>query len=139
MRFLICAATVVFGLACIPASGAADLGIGGRSYFGGDYYVNAERAGALIVYDFEPGTMLRAYWLPPWRNRHYFPFHAAKIHHVSSRSRPKPAESYFRYWSNDGAFIAEPPPAALRSFDATPAPRRHQGSTRVKPNKDSYQ
>jgi hypothetical protein len=135
MRALAALALLVFGVAGTASAGAADLRVGGgtHGYNEGAYFIEPERAGALIIYDFEPGVTIRAYWLPPWRNRHYFPFGAAKVRPVSSGGRPKPAESYFRYWSNSGAFLDDPPPAALRAFDAAPTRRRQQGSTLTKP------
>jgi hypothetical protein len=125
MRVLLAIAILVCALAGVPRATAADLGIGARPVMSGDYYLFADRAGALIVYDFEPGIVQRAYYLPPWRDRHYFPFHAVRPRHSQAPAgRPRPAESYFRYWSNDGAFIDDLPPQALRSFDTPPTPRR---------------
>jgi hypothetical protein len=130
------AAAVIVALGWVPAcpAAAADLGYEGglRGPMVADYYADAERAGALIIYDFEPGIVQRAYWLPPWRGRHYFPSHAEKVREVPA-GRPKPPESYFRYWSNDGALLYPPPPADLGALDAAPAPRRHARSPAVKP------
>jgi hypothetical protein len=53
---------------------------------------------------------LRAYWLPPWENRHYFPFHSGKPRRAAAAGPPKPAEPYFRRWSNSGAFIGNASP-----------------------------
>ncbi len=82
MRLPVALAIVALSLAGAHSATAADYGIGG-TYGYGAYYGGA-RAGALIVYDNEPGVTIRAYWLPPWRNRHYFPFHAAKPRRVSA-------------------------------------------------------
>jgi hypothetical protein len=134
MRILFAVAILV-GIAAASQAGAADLGNGVDRYGppSADYYVGADRAGALIVYDFEPGIVQRAYWLPPWRNRHYFPFHAEKVRQVPA-GRPIPAEPYFRYWSNDGAMIYAPPPEALQSFGAAPRgrDRAHAATPKVK-------
>ena len=138
MRALVATAILVFGVAGITTAGAADLRAGdgtrGHAYYGG-YSVIGEPAPPVIVYGYEPGVTIRAYWLPPWRNRHYFPFHGKirKKRATSYHGRPKPAETYWRYWSNDGAFLHEVPPAVLRSFDRAPAPRRQNHSTLVRP------
>lgn len=111
MRAFLIFAVLVSWIAGLAQAGAADLGVGDR----GAHYAGAERAGALIIYDYEPGIVQRAYWLPPWRDRHYFPFRAEKVREVPA-GRPKPAESYFRYWSNDGAMLYAPPPEALHTY-----------------------
>jgi hypothetical protein len=134
MRFFLASAIFVFALAGISGARGADLGVGGGVRGFGDHFVAAERAGALIIYDYEPGVVQRAYWLPGWRGRHYFPFHAEKVRQ-SPAPRPKPAESYFRYWSNDGAFLNGLPPAALHSYDRAPAPRRRNSSQVLPPEK----
>jgi hypothetical protein len=83
---------------------------------------------------------MRAYWLPPWRNRHYFPFHGnlgKRRAMAPPAGRPKPAETYWRYWSNDGAFLNELPPSVLHSYDRAPAPRGQNHSTLVRPHYNS--
>jgi hypothetical protein len=127
MRLPVALAIVVLSLAGARSATAADYGIGGTYGYGA--YYGGERAGALIVYDHEPGVTIRAYWLPPWRNRHYFPFHAANPRRVSAGGRPKPAETYYRYWSNSGAFIDNVPSTALHAYDATPGHRRRTLAT----------
>jgi hypothetical protein len=138
MRAFIAIAFLVFGVAGIDGAGAADLGIGGRhhGHYVTHYSIIGEPATPLIIYDYDPGVVVRAYWLPPWRNRHYFPFGRDKIVKTHAVRRPKPAQTYWRYWSNDGAFIYGVPPAALRSFDTAPAPRRENHSKFVKPHEN---
>ncbi len=137
MRTLAAIAILVFGVAGATTAGAADVRMGGGtrgySYYGG--YGGGETAAPVIVFGYEPGVTIRAYWLPPWRNRHYFPFHGnlKKRRATSYQGRPKPAETYWRYWSNDGAFLHELPPAILRSYDRAPAPRGQNHSTLVRP------
>jgi len=70
------------------------------------------RASPIVVYDYEPGVVVRAYWLPPWRNRHYFPTGhkidiTARDEELATRSaRPiKPAQSFHREWSTSSSFI----------------------------------
>jgi hypothetical protein len=78
------------------------------------------------LYDYDPGVVVRAYWLPPWRDHHYFSFGRDRWDLRRTKApvgRPKPAETYWRYWSNDGSFIHELPTAGLRSFDTAPEPR----------------
>jgi hypothetical protein len=139
MRALAAIAMLVFGVAGATTAGAADIrtggGAGGHSYYSG-YAVIGGPAAPVIVFGYEPGVTIRAYWLPPWRNRHYFPFHGdlKKRRATSSyHGRPKPAETYWRYWSNDGAYLHELPPAILRSYDRAPAPRGPNHSTLVRP------
>src|SRR5579885_3254237 len=74
------------------------------------------RTGALVIYDFEPGVVVRAYWLPPWRHRHYFPFgvdRSAEVKRVSD-APPQPAESFYRSWSTCDMCEHELPPLRAR-------------------------
>jgi len=132
MRALGTIAVLIFGFAGVSAAAAADLGLGDGRIVSADYSIT-QRAGALVIYDYEPGIVQRAYWLPGWQGRHYFPFHAEKVRHTAPAGRPKPAESYFRYWSNDGAVLDQQPPAALQSFGATAAPRQHERKAVARP------
>jgi hypothetical protein len=71
-----------------------------------------ERPDPVVVYDYEPGVVTRAYWLPPWQHRHYFPFGADRVavHRPAHRAvRPRRAESFERYWSTD-SFLGDLPP-----------------------------
>ncbi len=70
-----------------------------------EYAVAGVRAAPQVIYDYEPGIVVRAYWLPPWRNHHYFP-RGQKIKAVVPRgaaSRPmhriRPAQDFHREWS----------------------------------------
>jgi hypothetical protein len=138
MRALVAIAILAFGVAGATSAGAADLGIGGgpHGHYVTHYSVIGEPATPLIVYDYDPGVVVRAYWLPPWRNRHYFPFGRDKIVKTRAIGRPKPAETYWRYWSNDGAFMYEAPRAVLRSFDTAPVPHTQKHSMLVKPHEN---
>jgi hypothetical protein len=67
----------------------------------------------VIVYDFEPGVIVRSYWEPPWGNRHYFPRtgrrpKVGRLEHMPSR-RVLKNESYYRYWSVSSFFLPGPP------------------------------
>jgi hypothetical protein len=59
-------------------------------------------------------VVVRAYWLPPWRNHHYFPIYRDGVK-ARARVRPRPAETYRRTWSNGWAFPNEFPPAVVRA------------------------
>ena len=39
----------------------------------GTYAPFVSRMEPVIVYDYEPGVIVRCYWCPPWQNWHYFP------------------------------------------------------------------
>jgi hypothetical protein len=106
MRFLVAIAILAVALTGAAGARAADLrsGLSAR-------YVNYAPVGAIaapqIVYDFEPGVIVRPYWLAPWRNRHYFPFGHDRWdrHKVHAWVRPRPAQSFHQYWSNAQAFV----------------------------------
>jgi hypothetical protein len=86
------------------------------------YHPVGKHAPPLTVYDYEPGTVTRAYWLPPWRHRHYFPFGLAKWERKLTRvgGRARPARPYHRYWSTSQLY-AQPGPDAW-DVDAVPLP-----------------
>ena len=90
------------GLFGIGAAHAADLSLEPQ---GSGSYTVAQPAPPVVVYDFEPGVVIRAYWLPPWGHRHYFP--ATGRMPVYGRGKylvpnrpPEPAQTYYRSWSN---------------------------------------
>jgi len=96
------------------AAHAADLPL---VYEGSAHYSGlGSRASPLVIYDFEPGVEIRAYWLPPWRNRHYFPARGEMpvIGRSADRSAhgtpPEPAESYSRFWSTSSGVLPRRPP-----------------------------
>jgi len=70
-----------------------------------EFAVVGTRAAPLVIYDYQPGVVVRAYWLKPWRNRHYFPTtgtvtEVGRLEDMSvAREKPEPAESFFREWS----------------------------------------
>lgn len=72
-------------------------------------------AGQIVEWDFEPGVVVRAYWLPPYAGRHYFPSSGAppqlgRKENLESSVKPEPARSFYREWSS---FPNEPGPAPL--------------------------
>ena len=71
-------------------------------------------AGQIVEWDFEPGVVVRAYWLPPYANRHYFPSSGAtpqlgRKENLESSAEPKPAKSFYREWSSHPLGAVEPP------------------------------
>lgn len=105
MRALGAIAGLLAGLGAATAL-AADIpgGAGGYGYG----YGEGIPAGQIVVWDAEPGVTLRPYWLPPWRNRRYFPSNGempeiGRDEDLSQRSAPRPAQPYERHWSSSSA------------------------------------
>jgi len=70
MRVLLALALLVFGItAARPADLPGERGIGQYSYRA----VTGNRAAQSVIYQYEAGVLVRAYWQAPWRHRHYFP------------------------------------------------------------------
>ena len=120
MRALKAIAILVFGIVGCAAACAADLPAerAARDVF--THVPHGRRVGPIVIYDFQPGVVVRAYWASPWRHRHYFPFGAEKIDvNTSDNDGPlQPAESYERSWSTcDMCGRALPP---LRARDEAP-------------------
>jgi hypothetical protein len=97
-------------VASVTAVNAADVsrgtGVGG---YGDPVY--GLRTEPVIVYDYEPGVIVRTYWEPPWRNHHYFPStgrrpKVGRLEHIPPR-RASRNEDYYRYWSASSIFIPE--------------------------------
>jgi hypothetical protein len=111
MRVLFAIAIMVLGIA---AASAANAGVvrAGHGHFVAHYHPVGRPAGQLFLFDWEPGVVVRAYWLSPWRDRHYFPFGRDRwdVHPVRTHwPRPRPAQSFDRYWSTSSGFAAPPP------------------------------
>ena len=80
----------------------------------------------LIVYDYQPGVIVRSYWWAPWQNRHYFPKtgkrpKVGRLEHMASR-KSAPAEDYYRFWSVSSVFAPELPPPPVRPYAIDPVP-----------------
>lgn len=88
----------------------------------------AARVAPLVIYQYEPGIAVRAYWLPPWRHRHYFP-HGIKSPRFDDDAEvnapSQPAEAYQRSWSNASAFPCDCTPPGLRDESPLPPPPEH--------------
>lgn len=72
------------------------------------------RAIPRVIYDYQPGVTVRAYWLAPWRHHRYYPWTGKKpklgrFEHfsVSTGRAPVPAESFYRLWSTTPVFVNE--------------------------------
>jgi len=93
------------------------------------YSAEGRRAGPIIIYDYQPGVYVRAYWRAPWRHRHYFP--ATGEQPISGRDEDlsargegaDPAETFTRTWTTSSAFVVEEPRGRFRVFDGRPAPQ----------------
>ena len=129
MRALVAIAIAAVGIAGVTAARAADLADGqpGRNYYT-HHSALGRRVAPLVIYDYEPGVVVRAYWLAPWRHRHYYPFGAGKQGHnlTPADNAPEPAQTFERYWSTSHSFQRGLPPADDRPTDAEPAPREKQ-------------
>ena len=108
-------ASLMFGVAALlgaPAH-AADLGGGG----GGAAWGGQVHSGPFVVYDFDPGIVVRAYWLEPWAGRHYFPS-GGKMPVVGRREVLTPApvsdkRNFRREWSSHPIDTIQQPPLIL--------------------------
>ena len=95
MRKSIAVAAAVIALSA-PAS-ATDFGSGG--------YAFGQRAGQVVVFDYQPGVIVRAYWSPPWQGRHYFPVtgtipQSGRHENLNApRRHYRPAQSFYRRMS----------------------------------------
>jgi hypothetical protein len=118
MRALGTIAMLLVGIAGISAACAADLPRERAERNIYMYHVPyGRRVAPLVIYDFQPGVVVRAYWLAPWRHRHYFPFGAAKPEPdfaPANNAPPEPAETFERYWSTSQNFLRELPPLRAR-------------------------
>ena len=124
MRALMAIAILFFAIAGVAIAQAADLPDEHAPHNVFTHHVpHGERVGPIIVYDFQPGVVVRAYWLSPWRHRHYFPFGAEKIDADTSDNDgpPQPAESFERSWSTCDMCGRELSPPLRARDEASPA------------------
>ena len=93
------------------------------------YSAEGRRAGPIIIYDYQPGVYVRAYWRAPWRHRHYFPATgeqpiSGRDEDLSARGEAgDPAETYSRTWTTSSAIVVEEPRGRYRAFDGRPTPQ----------------
>ncbi len=132
MRVLYATALIVLGLTGVSAASAADLPRERSGTYSTRASAIGHRTAPLVVYDFQSGVVVRAYWLAPWRHRHYFPTTGEKPEVgrdedlSATSSAPEPAETFQRYWSTSSAFLPEQPRASGKPFDIAPEPRAEQ-------------
>jgi hypothetical protein len=111
MRALVFIAIFAFGLAGIAAASAADLPRVASGNFSTRYASLGRRAGALVIYDDQPGVVVRAYWLAPWRHRHFYPTTGVKpeVGRDEDMSAigeaPQRAQTYRRTWSASSLYL----------------------------------
>jgi hypothetical protein len=105
---------VALGLLGAAPARAADLG---PIFGGGSGISGATRAAPIVIYDYQPGVMVRGYFRSPWRNRHYYPrgeqppvLGRDEVIPGPDREMPEPAESYYRYWSTTIFVEGDAPP-----------------------------
>jgi hypothetical protein len=113
MRILIAAIVLSVG---VTTACAADLPVDSSSKYSTYAPAIGQRIGQMVIYDYQPGVVVRAYWQSPWRSRHYFPRTGEKPEVgrdedlSAPRERSRPAETFTRSWST----IALSPPERPR-------------------------
>lgn len=123
--FALSAALLALCAAAIAPAAAADFGTPSEHR---RIAVSGIRAGPFVIYDYEPGVRIRAYWRAPWRHRHYFPRTGEQplqgrdeVIPGADREMPQPAERFFRMWSTSAALAREDLPKAALPDAAPPA------------------
>ncbi|MEI9805999.1 MAG: hypothetical protein WDN48_18510 [Pseudolabrys sp.] len=115
MRVLSAVIVFAFAVAGVGAASAADLPADGLGTYSTRSSGVGQRIGTMLVYDYQPGVIVRAYWQAPWRNRHYFPTTGTKPEigrdeDLSAPSSPsEPPETFYRSWTTSSAFAREVP------------------------------
>ncbi|MGC1956644.1 MAG: hypothetical protein WA683_03180 [Pseudolabrys sp.] len=104
---------VLLGIVAASAADAADLASGGGYE---TYSPFVSRIEPVIIYDFEPGVIVRCYWCPLWQNLHYFPRtgkrpKVGRREVLPTRRMQKPQE-FYRYWSVSSVFAPQLSPTA---------------------------
>lgn len=121
MRVAFAVALIGLGIAGVNAASAADLSIDRPAYDTRSSAIG-QRTAPLVVYDYHPGVVVRAYWLAPWRHRHYYPTTGEKPEIgrdedlSAAGSPPEPAETFYRSWSTSAVLPELPrmePPQSL--------------------------
>ena len=88
-------------------------------------WAGAVHAEPFVVYDYEPGIVVRTYWLRPWAGRHYFPS-GGKMPAVGRREELTPTpvsgkRDYRRNWSSFPVDTIEQPPLILNQQQYFPS------------------
>jgi hypothetical protein len=118
------AGALLLGVVGVAAANAADLAGGGLNGGYGVYTPYAVRMEPMIIYDYEPGVIVRSYWYPPLDNRHYFPRtgrrpRVGRLEHWPARAISKPQE-YYRYWSASSVFAPQQIPGRGYGVQGSP-------------------
>ena len=121
-------ACAIAAIAVLVASSAtakaADVSAGGGV---GEYgpYAYSPRIEPLIVYDYQPGVIVRSYWWVPWQNRHYFPKTGKRPkvgrHERVTARKSSPPQDFYRSWSVSSVFAPELPPPHMQPYPVDPA------------------
>ncbi|HXD46836.1 MAG TPA: hypothetical protein VN655_17050 [Pseudolabrys sp.] len=129
MRFLAPIIGFCAGLCGIASACAADLPpVQAERNVGLHYSGRGHRSSPIVIYDYQPGVVVRAYWLAPWRHRHYYPVTgqqpiAGRDEDLSARAEATdPAEAFSRTWTTSSAFVVEDPRGRFRDFDGRQPP-----------------
>jgi hypothetical protein len=142
MRVLLAIALMIFGFAGVSAVRAADLAVGPAGIHSPVAFGYGERAGMLVIYDDEPGVLVRAYWSAPWHNHHYFPSTGRKPklgrdENLNARGASyRPAKNFKRQWSNEAPLrhvLEAEQPIYLMPPDPQSAPRAEMPPQNPKP------
>ena len=112
-------AVIAVWAASSPAAKAADAYAGGPA-IGYGPYAYSPRIEPLIVYDYQPGVIVRSYWWAPWQNRHYFPKTGkrpklGRLERVTAR-KSSPPQNFYRSWSVSSVFAPELPPPPVQQY-----------------------
>ena len=88
-------------------------------------WAGAVHAEPFVVYDYEPGIVVRTYWLRPWGGRHYFPSGGKRpVVGRHEQLDPTPVSSkrnYERDWSSFPVDTIEQPPLILNQQQYFPS------------------
>jgi len=131
MRVFSLAIGLGLGLAGMVSARAADLPLrpAADRNVGLHYQAVGRRIASTVIWDYEPGVAMRAWWLPPWRHRHYYPgtgkrprIGRRENRHVR-RAATEPAETYYRTWTTTSAFVSERPFGPVREDVPEAEPR----------------
>lgn len=93
------------------AAGAADVSAGGP-VTGYGPYAYSPRIEPLIVYDYQPGVIVRSYWLAPWHTIFPKTGKRPKVGRLEcvTAHKSSPPQDFYRSWSVSSVFAPELPP-----------------------------
>lgn len=117
------AGAILLGVVGVVSANAADFAGGHVSGGYGGYTPYAVHMEPVIIYDYEPGVIVRSYWYPPLDNRHYFPRtgrrpRVGRLEHWPARRIAKPQE-FYRYWSTS-SFVPQQVSGRGYGFQGSP-------------------